>query len=535
MPSLAAAPVQVDHENPPAEPAPALDEIRLLTALSVGLMETGYEDLTPALDQRIEDAQRLLEIAKETAEPYAGQVQSVVGEDLMIFFGADRVHEDDAERGVRAALAITAEAAEGGLAVQAGVNSGMAYCRRPAGGGSSAFTVMGPVVNLATRLRNRAGAGEILVGAGAFRPTSGVFDYEEIPTTFPGIKGPVPAYRVQRLRARQTKVRGIEGLSAALIGRDEELQRLHSILTGVAEAGQGHLAAIVADAGVGKSRLIAELKALVDPDADPNAESNADGKSDAHLDGVIWLEGRGQAFTTSSAYWLFTDMVRDYLSRHELSRRQHSVNATAAALTATLQRLQQSGHLSHENVEEMGPILGRLLSVRFDSEWDDRLVNVEAEQIRRRTLQALRWLFQALAAGQTLVLVCEDLHWADPLSLDLIGALMETLPSAPLLILCVYRPQESQADGQLTSLARRRCPRHFTELRLQTLTVESEPATGGLVAGRRRLAAAHAPIDHREGRGQSALPGRDRAHAHRRRRALPGRFRMASATVRWHP
>ncbi len=176
------------------------------------------------------------------------------------------------------------------------------------------------MVNLATRLRNRAGAGEVLVGAGAFRPTSGAFDYEEIATTLPGIKGPVPAYRVLRLRARPTKVRGIEGLSAALIGRDEELQRLHGILTGVAEEGQGHLAAIVADAGVGKSRLIAELKALVDPDADPNAESNADGKSDAHLDGVVWLEGRGQAFTTSSGYWLFTDMVRDYLSRHELSR-----------------------------------------------------------------------------------------------------------------------------------------------------------------------------------------------------------------------
>jgi len=467
--SLAATPVQVDHENPPAEPAPALDEIRLLTALSVGLMETGYDDSAPALDQRIEDAQKLLEIANEAAAPYAGQVQSVTGEDLLIFFGADRVHEDDAERAVRTALTIMKAAAERGLGVQASVNSGMAYCRRPTGGEPSEFTVMGPVVNLATRLHNRAGAGKILVGAGAFRPTSETFDYEEIATTLPGIEGPAPAYRVQRLRARPTKVRGIKGLSAALIGRDEELQRLHGILTDVAEAGQGHLAAIVADAGVGKSRLIAEVKALADPNAAPDAIPNAGAKSETHLDGTVWLEGRGQAFTASSGYWLFTDMVRDYLSRHELSRQD--VHATAAiALSATLQRLQRSGHLSRENVEEMGPLLGRLLSVRFDSEWDDRLANVEAEQIRRRTLQALQWFFQALAAEQTLILVCEDLHWSDPLSLDLIGALMETLPSVPLLILCVYRPQESQADGQLASLARHRCPQHFTELRLQALT-----------------------------------------------------------------
>ena len=96
----------------------------------------------------------------------------------------------------------------------------------------------------------------------------------------------------------------------------------------MAEAGQGHLAAIVADAGVGKSRLIAEVKALADPNAAPDAIPNAGAKSETHLDGTVWLEGRGQAFTASSGYWLFTDMVRDYLSRHELSRQD--VHATAA-------------------------------------------------------------------------------------------------------------------------------------------------------------------------------------------------------------
>ena len=95
----------------------------------------------------------------------------------------------------------------------------MAYVRRPALGEIDEFHVMGPVINLATRLRNRAGASQVLVGAGTHRLTRGIFAYESLSMTLPGIQGPVPAYRALRPRRHPIKTRGIDGLHAEMIGR----------------------------------------------------------------------------------------------------------------------------------------------------------------------------------------------------------------------------------------------------------------------------------------------------------------------------
>jgi DNA-binding SARP family transcriptional activator/class 3 adenylate cyclase/regulation of enolase protein 1 (concanavalin A-like superfamily) len=430
------------------EHLPAKDEIRLVTVASIGLLERAYNVVDPALDEMLADMQSLTAIVDELASRFDGQCQSSVSEDLLLFFGVDHVREDDAERGVRAALAVTRVADEQGLAVQAGVNSGMAYIRRPAVGETAEFQVMGPVINLATRLRNRAEPGQVLVGAGTYRPTRGAFQYDTLAMALPGIQGTVPAYQLQRPYTHPTKTRGIEGLHAEMIGRHGDLNTLRTLLSDVATGRRGRLVSIVADAGVGKSRLVAEARQL--------AEANV----------FRWLEGRSQSLTASTGYGLFTDMLSDYLSR------QAAHSSTADALLGLLLRFQQAGQLSDEEVEEMGPLLGRLLCLRFESDWDTRLNEVTAEHLRRRTLQVLRRLCRLLAIEQPLALVCEDLHWADPLSLDVIGALMETLADVPILLLAVYRPDEAQADGQLIALARRRCPDLFTVVELRALDEE---------------------------------------------------------------
>ncbi len=441
------------HDDETVEYLPAEDEIRLVTVVSIGLAEIAYDVLDPALEEILSDAQSVQTIADSSALSFGGQCQSSASEDLLLFFGVDHVHEDDAERGVRAALSVARVADKQGLAIQVGVNSGMAYVRRPALGEVDEFYVMGPVISLATRLRNRAGAGQVLVGAGTYRLTRGIFVYESLSMTLPGIQGSVSAYRTQRPRRHPIKTRGIDGLHAEMIGRQDELKALRAVLNDVMTQNRGHLVSIVADAGVGKSRLVAEAK--------QQAEANA----------FLWLEGRSQALTTSTGYGLFTDMLCDYLSRHDAGDRLDA-DHSGVVLVDLLQRLRRSGRLSASDVEEIGPLLSRLLALRFDIDWDDRLNDVAAEQLRRRTLNALRRLFHAFAEEQPLVLICEDLHWADPLSVDLIGALMETLTDVPLVLIAVFRPEEAQADEQLSALAQRRCPDAFTELRLQPLNGE---------------------------------------------------------------
>src|SRR5207302_7281786 len=138
------------------------------------------------------------------------------------------------------------------------------------------------------------------------------------------------------------------------------------------------------------------------------------------------------------------------------------------------------GDLTPEQTEEMGPLLGNLLSLRFGNDWDLRLKNAQPEQIRHQTLLAARDFFVALARRQPVVLVLEDLHWADPLSLDLISLLMEAL-SGPgtrgehgpgdggpaLLLLCVARPEREHRSYRLGEVAAQKCPECYTELRLR--------------------------------------------------------------------
>src|SRR5207244_899644 len=144
----------------------------------------------------------------------------------------------------------------------------------------------------------------------------------------------------------------------------------------------------------------------------------------------------------------------------------------AERLALALREFHERGDLSAEQVDEMAPLLGNLLSLRFGTDWDERLKHASPEQIRHQTLIAVRDFWQALARRQPVVLVCEDLHWADRLSLDLLTLLMEALSQAPLLLLCVYRPGWEPASGRLERLAPEKCGERYTEVRLRELTRE---------------------------------------------------------------
>ncbi|MBW7885469.1 MAG: AAA family ATPase, partial [Caldilineaceae bacterium] len=372
----------------------------------------------------------------------------------------------DAERAIHAALAIQQPAQK--LAISIGINTGIAYCVRAGTATGVEAQLMGPMVNLAARLRNRAGSGEILVGSAAYRPTRGVFDFAGLELTLPGLARPVGAYQVLRMRSHVTKSRGIAGLQAPLVGRDEEMAQLKASTAQVL-AGKGQLILLSGDAGLGKSRLVTELKAdweekfgysrlLVDLSFGP---------APALLPASAWLEGHCQELASAAAYWPFVDMLRHALSETD----GDGEPALSRRLVATLETLAARGDLTAAQVAQIGPVLGHLLSLRFGSNWDEGLHQIDPKQLRQRIFAAMQQFVIGLARRGPLALVFEDLHWCDALSLDLIGQLMEVLASAPVLLVCIYRPEQAQAGEPLLALAQQRCPDRCTALHLQELTV----------------------------------------------------------------
>lgn len=442
----------------PAEPARApiadgettVDEIRLITVLSAGLSATPLDTLATATEQ-------LLTVVQESSGPLGGQVERVVGEELLVFFGVEQAHEDDAERAVRAALALQQAALAQDLAIHIGIATGLAYCRRQGQGATAARTVLGPVVTLATRLRNEAAVGQTIVGRQTYLATRGLCAYAETTLTLPGQASPLAAYTIVRRHPQSSKARGLEGRQAPLVGRTNEINHLRTALT-QAVNGEGQIVIISGSAGVGKSRLVAELKETVDT----HVESPQSLVS--HLQSpILWLEGRALEFASGVSYALFADLLRDYLQDGE-------EQALATHLATALQALTAQGALTPDEALEIGALVGRLLAVPATDGWEERLAGVNPNQVRQRTFAAIQRLVTALGHGRPVVLLFEDLQWGDALSLDLIGGLLETLVGAPLLLLCLYRPEERQAHEPLLALAQHKCAERLTTIRLHELT-----------------------------------------------------------------
>jgi DNA-binding SARP family transcriptional activator len=466
------APALARQGSLPATTAPRTDDIRMVTAVSVGLTASGppppadmVDEGLPieavdsaALNKLAAAATELLTIAQRAAAPFGGAVEPVVAEDILILFGVDHVHEDDAERGLRTALAIGQAARRAGLAVQIGISSGLAYCRHQ---GMAADAILGPPVNLATRLRNRARAGEILVNRQVYLSTRGLLAYHPQQLLLPGWPRPVKAYRAAHWRAHPQKIRGIEGLPAPLIGRTTELALLRAALDR-ARQGRGQIVLLSGGAGVGKSRLVSELHQYAQAQQPSVDSRQSPVDHDQSLPPILWLEGRGVEFAETASYWLFADLLRGYFGDRE------NEGGTAPA-QALIRRIEQ---LAPGAADELGPPLGQLLTVRLGNGWDERWRHSTPAQMHHQITRAVVSLVAALTRAQPVVLVFEDLHWVDTHSLDLIIALLDLLPTHRLLLLCVYRPGPTPVEQQLATIARRTVSAHCTTLSLSELNDE---------------------------------------------------------------
>jgi class 3 adenylate cyclase/tetratricopeptide (TPR) repeat protein len=478
---------------------------------------------------------RLLKAMADAVFKHEGRVDRFLGDGVLAVFGAPLARENDPERAIRAALEIREAANRLGIDAHAGINTGEVYLGVVGSDLSPWMTVMGPVVNLAARLRDNAAAGQILVGEGTYHQTRRAFVFSPVTVELKGIAQPVVAYAVERALPRPKKARGIEGLRAGFVGREEELAKLGAALKPVlhptraasatpAVASGGPVILLTGEAGVGKSRLIAEQREAASgewsvvtgsPDLPPGAEAGRKSGAVLTTQGIplLWLEGRcfelGTATSpaTGAGFSLFVDLIRDYFTwrtglrtvvgghwpvigsavspptgEAPASARSTSewhpeplpwTPVSSEELRNCLSELVERGHLSLEQREEVVPLLGSILSLPLRADEAERLRSLSPEQIKHRTMSAICDFMVALARQQPLVLVLEDLHWADSLSLELCSRMMEVAAAAPIALLCISRPEPEQAVRSLEEAAAEKCPERYTAIPLRELGREA--------------------------------------------------------------
>jgi predicted ATPase/class 3 adenylate cyclase len=361
-------------------------------------------------------------------ERFGGEIFEYAGDGLLALFGAPSAHEDDPERAILAGLeiveSIAAESDEiarewkiEGFAVRVGIETGLAVLGPVGGGRKLEYGAIGDALNTAARLQAAADAGSVLVGPRTHRLASERFEFgEPLRLELKGKAEPVVAHPARRPRPTATPNGG--GVGAELVGRDRELghglESIEEVLSG-----SGRILFVTGEAGIGKSRLVAELRRRFL-------------RGESHAGEPRWLEGRCVSYGEALPYWPFRGLLREWLG--ELAS-ERGAEGVAAALADELDRL--AGERAAELSEPLLMVLASSAAAHGDS--PDPPPQVIQERIRG----AVAELFERLAAEGPLALALDDLHWADASSLALVERLLELAARAPILIVLVARPEPS--------------------------------------------------------------------------------------------
>ncbi|MBA2633399.1 MAG: AAA family ATPase [Chloroflexi bacterium] len=428
--------------------APAT-ELRMVSVLFADLV--GFTTLSEARDA--EDVRDLLgsyfETCRSTVERYGGTVEKFIGDAVMAVWGTPTAQEDDAERAVRAALdlvdAVRRLGAERGvpdLALRAAVNTGEAVVTI---GATGMGMVAGDLVNTASRLQSVAASGVVLVGDGTRRAASDAIVFEGAgEQSLKGKATPVPAFRALRVVAQRGGVGRSEGLEPPFVGRDSELGLIKDFYHATARDRGPRVVSVIGQAGIGKSRLAWEFLKYID------------GVTEI----VYWHQGRSPAYGEGISFWALGEMVRMRIGIGEGADEA----STRERLAATLDEFVTDPGERRALEDPLLHLLG---------------IGESPSRERGQLFGAWRTFFERIADVGPVVMVFEDLQWADDGMLDFVEELVTWSRGRSIYIITLARPE--LLDRRSTWGAGQRS---FTSLNLAPLTDEDMRALlAGLVPG----------------------------------------------------
>ena len=392
------------------------EQRKVVTVLFADLV--GFTAMTARLDAEdvggiVDDYFRLW---SQSIEQHGGVVEKFIGDAVMAAFGIPVAAEDDAVRAVAAALEMR-DALHGlndkleqvhdlRLAMRVGITAGPVLVSYVGGRSGQDVVLVGDTVNMASRLETAAPEDSILISSEVLSLVRDRFEVEPVaPLTVKGKRDPVPAYEV--VGTRKPAFGGAEG-SGPIVGREEELNRLNALLDEVIDTGSPALAVVAGDAGIGKSRLLVEFDRMVADRGEP----------------VIRMTGRATRETAGSAFAVLRAVVSERLGLSE--------NSTASEVS---QRVQHA--FAGEGSSVRGARLAQLLGLATDS------ADLDPREVREGGAADLIALLEELSATAPVVVLIEDVHWADDASLEVIEQLLSSV-KGPVIGVVGARPEFDQ-------------------------------------------------------------------------------------------
>ncbi len=390
---------------------------------------------------------------------YGGTVEKFIGDAIFAVFGVPRAHENDAERAVRAGLEMVDTLArmrpglqrrlDASLEIRIGIATGEAIAP---GDLRKDRLITGELTTLAERLQRHAPANGVILSERTFRVLASLVDAEPLEAlALKGFAEPQRGFVLRAIAPQIERARGV-GVAAPLVGRESELADLERVRRRLL-GGQGQILAIIGEAGLGKSRLVAELQSRLGPD-------------------LRFLAARCQEFTQGVSYGAVVQHLRASLGLEEGDPLEVVRLQVGAALARTFGASDPEVRVAIEG------LLG--LEAPAPPPADAGLA---AAEVRPEIGAAMRRFWESAAARVPVVLAVEDMHWIDAASAAALGDLLAVTERAPLLLVCVFRPERQSLAWDLKVTAEREFPHRYVEIRLEPLSrEETERLAAALLA-----------------------------------------------------
>ncbi|HEY2979787.1 MAG TPA: adenylate/guanylate cyclase domain-containing protein [Anaerolineales bacterium] len=383
---------------------------------------------------------------------YEGIVARLMGDAILAFFGAPIAHEDDPQRAVLAALDIQAGAEpysrevreKYGVACQlrVGIHTGLVVVGEIGSDLRLEYTAIGDAINFAARMEQTAEPGAIQISEETHNLVAPFFDCEAVDDV--QIKGkatPVRTFRVLAAKGAPGQLRGVEGLSSPLVGREAELGVLDSRIKELSE-GRGAVLAVVGEAGLGKTSLIAAAHRNIREDAQ-----------------ISWVEGHALSYAQSVSYFAWRQVIRKLIGAHE--------NDLPEVVRDKLCYGCECCNLPGGDL----PFLEAMLAVESRASLDE-LMGYEGEALVQRISDAASGYVCAASRQNPLVIVFDDLHWADPASLRMLSDTAKLVGQNPMLFVCMLRPDREAGSWGMVEGLREKLGPSFHEIQLEPLPPE---------------------------------------------------------------
>lgn len=435
-------------DSMPLHPILQESERRVVTVLFVDI--SGFTAMSEKMDPESLAAlmNQCFSMMEKIIEHYGGTIDKFIGDCVMVLFGVPAALEHSARNAVNTAIEIRDRIQDFNhdkrlaipLDVHIGINTGTVVAGSIGGTKRRDYTVMGDTVNVAARLEGLSADGEILAGPETYAATKNEFRFKKRkPVLLKGKTGAVSVYELlsEKKRVYHSKPGKTRSITSRLIGREAETNLLLTRARSL-ETGRGAIVSLAGEAGIGKSRLAEELKRSLT------------------ADNLIWMEGHAISMGTRMRFHPFIDLFRNWAGIQE-------EDEESKARRKLEQRIQS---IMPKTAEDSLPFILTLMGLVVSENQARRIESIEGEALEILIRKTVKHFFAAVASRSPVVVLLEDLHWADQSSIDLLLALFSLAGSHPILFLVLFRPRYHE---ELDQIAARISPACHLEIRLRPL------------------------------------------------------------------